>query len=227
MKSGNRRMIVIALLMFSGAGLAWAMKPTRKLGDARDTPQLEAMVPRHFGEWKVDTSLVPVAVSPEVQAKLDRIYNQILGRTYVNPAGQRIMLSIAYGGDQSDAMRAHLPESCYTAQGFIVRQVAKQTVDLGAGQVSLMRVFARQEPRHEPITYWIRVGDKTVGGFFEQRFVQLSYGLTGRITDGVLVRVSSLSSDLHDSYALQDRFVREMLQAMRPEDREFMVGKTG
>ena len=31
----NRRMLIIALLMFAGAGLGFAMKPTKKIADSR------------------------------------------------------------------------------------------------------------------------------------------------------------------------------------------------
>jgi len=220
-------MLVIALLMCGAAGLAAAMKPTRRVADAVRAPQLDRVIPTRFGDWQVDPNVLPVTVSPDVQAKLDQIYNQSFARTYVNSADQRIMLVIAYGGDQSDAMRAHLPESCYTAQGFIVNQIAKQALKIGDLEVPVMRLFARQGPRREPITYWIRVGDKAVRGFLEQRIVQLGYGLRGEVTDGVLVRVSSISPDLAGSYTLHDDFVRDLLRSLNPRDREFLVGAAG
>jgi len=34
-----------------------------------------------------------------VQANLDRLYRQIVARTYVNAAGERMMLTVAHGGD--------------------------------------------------------------------------------------------------------------------------------
>ena len=40
MKSIHRRMLFAALLMFAGAGLALAMKPTRKIADTREKPVL-------------------------------------------------------------------------------------------------------------------------------------------------------------------------------------------
>jgi len=223
----NWRTLAICLLMFVGAGLAWAMTPRHKLAHLTEVPQLENIIPTQFGDWRVDTSIVPVTLSPDVQAKLDQIYNQVLNRTYVNDLGQRIMLSIAYGGEQSDAMRAHLPESCYAAQGFVVTQIGKETLDAGLWHVPVMRVFAKQGGRYEPITYWIRVGDKTVRGFFEQRIIQLKYGLTGRVTDGALVRVSSISSDLPASYALQDRFVADLLKAVQPDGGALLAGRAG
>ena len=63
-------------------------------------PNLETMFPKAFGDWRVDTSMPVILPSPDVQALLDKIYNQVLSRSYVNAKGERIMLSVAYGGDR-------------------------------------------------------------------------------------------------------------------------------
>ena len=95
------------------------VKPTKKLAEQKPPVNLELMIPRAFADWKIDPSLAPVVVSPDVQAKLDRIYNQTLSRTYVNRNGSRVMLSIAYGADElGESMQVHRPEFCYTSQGF-------------------------------------------------------------------------------------------------------------
>lgn len=46
-------------------------------------------------------------VNPQTQELLDKLYSQILTRTYVNAKGYRIMLSLAYGSDQRGALQAH------------------------------------------------------------------------------------------------------------------------
>jgi hypothetical protein len=50
---------------------------------------LETMLPARFGGWRIDPSVEMVAPSPDVQANLDRIYNQTVSRAYVNAAGER------------------------------------------------------------------------------------------------------------------------------------------
>src|ERR1700730_5709367 len=112
----NLRCLVVGIVMCAAAGLAPAMKPTLKYADVVGGVNLENMIPRQFGDWAVDPNLVPLQVSPDVKAMLDRIYAQTLSRTYVNRAGQRIMLSIAYGTDQAgEATQVHRPEFCYVA----------------------------------------------------------------------------------------------------------------
>ncbi|MBI2226297.1 MAG: EpsI family protein, partial [Betaproteobacteria bacterium] len=77
----DRRMLLIGLLMFAGAGLAYVMTPTKKVTSDADKVNLETMIPESFGEWKIDTSIVPLLPSPELLAKLEKIYNQTLART--------------------------------------------------------------------------------------------------------------------------------------------------
>ncbi len=216
-----------AAAMLLAAVLAFAAKPRAKVADQAPPIVLEELVPRQFGNWRVDETVVPVLVDPRTQAKLDEIYNQTLARTYVNADGQRIMLSIAYGGDQSDSMQVHRPEICYTAQGFqVLRQTVGQLVtDYGA--LPVKRLLAVQGPRNEPITYWVVVGDKATQVGMQQKLQQLKYGLTGRVPDGILVRVSSIDRNEDAAFGAQDRFLREMLAAMPEAGRLRVAGRFG
>ena len=108
----NRRRIqalVAFLLMALAFGAAQALRPTLHMADLRGRLELETVFPKQFGDWTIDNRVAVQLISPVLQAVIDRIYNQTLSRTYVNPKGQRMMLSVAYGGDQSDATRAHRP----------------------------------------------------------------------------------------------------------------------
>jgi EpsI family protein len=86
-------------------------------------------------------------------------------------------------------------------------------------------MLAIQEARIEPITYWITVGDTAVRGGWEQRLAEVKYGLTGKVPDGILVRVSNISTDAPDSYRLHDSFVNDMLKAMKHGDQLRLVGQ--
>jgi hypothetical protein len=50
------------------------------------------------------------------------------------------------------------------------------------------------------------------------------YGLSGRIPDGMLVRVSTIGADEAGAYRVQDRFVKQMLGALKPGDRSRLLG---
>ena len=218
--SGNpiRRALLVAAVMFSGSGLAVALRPTRHMSDEIGFPNLEDIFPSSFGEWRIDTSLPLILPSPDVQAQLDKIYNQVLALTYVNAAGDRVMLSVAYGGDQSDATSAHRPEVCYPAQGFAIRQNFSGTVRISGREIPVRRLMSQMGGRHEPITYWIVVGDEVVTTGIGQKLAQMRFGLGNVIADGLLVRVSTIDADMDRGHRVQSAF----LAALGPElDRRF------
>jgi len=186
---------------------------------------LDAIIPKEFGAWKLDSSTASSIVNPTVRGELEKIYNQILSRTYINEQGERVMLSIAYGRDQSTDLHVHRPEICYATSGFDVGEISKTFVNTTIGRIPVMHLVAKQGIRNEPITYWIRVGDSLTRGWFEQKLTAIGYGLTGKVTDGLLFRVSTISNNEQDSYRIQQAFLAAILQAVRSEDRHWLVGQ--
>jgi EpsI family protein len=224
-KKATNNFLRAGLAMVAAAGFAIAMTPSHHITDEGQKLDLETMIPKQFADWTFDSSIIPIAPDPQRQAEINKIYSQTLSRTYFNGSRQSVMLSIAYGGDQSKALQAHKPEVCYESQGFQIGQMTKAIVDTTIGQIPVMHLVAKQGSRNEPITYWIRVGDSITRGWFEQNLARLSYGLTGSVADGILVRVSTISNDEPDSYRIQQTFLTAMLQGVKREDRFRLVGK--
>ena len=215
------------ILMICAVAGAHVWRPTAHMADSRTKIDLEQMFPKAFGDWKVDTSLPVQLVAPDLQQFLATIYSQTLSRTYINNNGQRIMLSVAYGGDQSDATRAHRPEVCYPAQGFQI--IASQTgvVDTPAHPLRVRRLVAKAGGRIEPISYWMTVGDRTALSGTEQKLAQLSYSTRGVIPDGMLVRVSNIEANSALAYQLHGTFINQMISAMPVSVRDRIVGAVG
>lgn len=212
--------------MLVGSGLSVAMKPTKLAADQGTRIHLETMIPKQFGKWAIDTTIVPVQVSPDVQARLNKVYDQTLSRTYVHEDGKRIMLSIAYGGSHGEGMQTHRPEICYPAQGFsISRVLAVAALNTAYGNLPINRLVATYGPRVEPITYWVVVGDVRTGFGLQMKLAQLRYNFTGIVPDGMLVRVSSIDINENSAYAVQERFILDLLAAMTDADRLRIVGK--
>jgi len=216
--------VVLGLAMAGTTALTGALTPTQKVADARANFSLEAMIPKSFGGWTVDTSVVPLTPDPTQKELIAALYDQTLSRTYVNAQGQHVMLSIAYGGDQSKQLQLHLPEVCYVAQGFDMVKDRRDELATGFGKVPVKRLVARQNARNEPITYWITIGDKAVMSGLDQKMQRFMYGLSGRIPDGMLVRVSTIEADDASAWKVQDRFVNQMLAAVDPQARVRLMG---
>jgi EpsI family protein len=223
----NRRFLaslVLGAAMAATSALTLALTPTHKVAASREQFTLEQLVPTRFGNWRVDDSVLPLTPDPGQKAQLDALYDQTLARTYVNDAGQRVMLSIAYGGDQSKQLQLHLPEVCYVAQGFAMLQEHGGLLATRFGAVPVKRLVARQNARNEPITYWVTIGDKAVMSGVDQKVQRLLYGLSGRIPDGMLVRVSTIDADAGGAWKVQDRFVNQLLDALPARDRVRLLG---
>lgn len=223
MKTNRFQNLLIGLSMLIAAGLAIAMAPSAPSATGSDIT-LEKMVPATFEEWRIDSTIVAAVVSPDVQAEVNKIYNQTLNRIYVNTQGERIMLSIAYGGNQSDALQAHLPEGCYRGQGFDIKWSRTAALQLQDAKIPVVNMLAEKGARIEPITYWLLIGNDYASNRTERKLAQLRYALTRQLPEGMLVRVSSLGTEPEQHYRLHERFVRVMLGAMSPQDRKRLSG---
>lgn len=217
--------LMMGLLMVSSAAITMVITPSAGIADQQNQIDLEALIPSEFNDWKIDVSAESLMVNPDVKEMINKIYSQTLSRTYINSQGERVMLSIAYGRDQRKDLQVHRPEVCYLTSGFDIGKLTKTFVDTTIGRIPVMHLVAKQGARNEPITYWIRMGDSVTRGWFEQKAATLSYGLTGKVPDGLLFRVSTISNDEQDSYRIQQIFLTSLLQAVRSEDRHWLVGR--
>lgn len=216
--------VVLFALMLSASGLAVALKPADRVADHGAAIPLGSMIPQQFGNWRQEEGVPTQVIDPQLKQATDKIYRQTLSRSYVNEAGYRIMLSIAYGGDQRDSMQVHKPEVCYPAQGFSLLGQKSGSLKTAQGVIPVTRIVASLGNRHEPVTYWTTVGSQVVKGGFEKKLAEMRYGLAGRIPDGLLFRVSSIDSRDEAAFEMQQEFVGQLLAATSPEARARLAG---
>ena len=217
--------VTALIAMLIAAVLGTVLRPSTKI--ARGSPDivLETLVPMKIGDWRIDLRAEAIVVeNPQSRATLERIYSQTLNRTYVNTRGDRIMLSLAYGPDQSDSMQVHRPEICYPAQGFVIESEKEGLLRAAGAEIPVKYLVATKGPRREPIIYWIKVGDRVVNTGFGQKLAQLHYGIGGRIPDGMLVRVSSIERSDTDAFETQKLFIHDLLSAIALDNRSKLAG---
>jgi EpsI family protein len=223
----QRRALVILGLSAGSLGAAEAMKPRTKLASIRGLDiNIDAMVPRQFDGWQALDDKFSAVVNPVVQETLDKIYSQLVSRTYVSAGQRRIMLSIAYGDDQRKYLGVHYPEVCYPAQGFAVQSNVMGQTTIAGAPLPLRRLeTSLGKQRYEPVTYWTTMGDFTSFGGFPRRMIELRYGLQRVIPDGLLFRVSSIGQDSAAQFKMQEQFIQSMLEGMQPPVRRFFTGQ--
>jgi len=222
-----RRKALVLVALMCGASIAGiAARPNAKAADRGNVISLEAMVPKQFGAWRMVVDSGAQVVNPQTKELLDKLYSQVLSRTYVDDKGYRIMLSMAYGDDQRGGLQAQRPEVCYPAQGFKLGKVEDGALATPYGNIEVRRLSTSLSTRTEPVTYWLTVGDQVVKSTIEKRLAEIRLGLTGQIPDGLLFRVSSIDGDQERAFAMQQKFAADMLAAVPPSVRRQLSGLT-
>jgi len=216
---------VLGGLMLSAALASYWLTPTIKIADQQEKIVLEQMIPRSFGDWRIDPAAVAyVAPSDDTKADLDKIYDQMVNRTYVNSRGQSMMLTVTYGSQQTQDLRAHRQEVCYAAQGFDIQSIGHEALRIANHVVPVTRMFAVKDARKEPVTYWFTMGDKVVLSRTERMLVQLKYSFSGVIPDGMLVRVSNLTPDANAGYQAQKDFLDALMASVDAKTGDRLLG---
>lgn len=219
------KILFVGVLMCFASLVAYWMQPHQKMADEMHSVSFKNDIPSKFGDWvQQDTGRIQI-VDPQQQQTIDRIYTQLLSRTYINKKnGYIIMLSIAYGEQQNDTARLHYPEVCYSAQGFEIKSKFIADLSLNTGLLKVKRLLAKQGNRFEPITYWTTLGNKVVRGGSELKFEQIKYGLQGKIPDGTLIRISSIDANVDSAFDHQNQFINDFTQAIGGDVVRYIIG---
>jgi EpsI family protein len=220
----NRRDLILGGALMAAAAGAAALQPRKRLvllGDRK----LENVIPQQIGSWKnFPSSAFVMPKSPGSLA--DRLYSQTVSRLYRSETHLPMMLVIAYGAVQNDLLQLHRPEACYAAVGYTISASRKTTINLGGSAALPVReLTAQTDSRMEQICYWTRIGDDLPTDGSEQRRVKLQQQMRGYLSDGILVRVSTAAEQSPEVFQQLEAFAQALVSAMRPADRQILIGR--
>lgn len=219
----NRRDMLIGAGCLAAASGGWALTPRTRMSLAGKL-KIEDQIPDRFAGWtRRDTNGLVVPESEDSLAA--KLYSQIVGRLYVRDDGQYVMMLIAYGDTQNDLLQLHRPEVCYPAFGFQVSDSQARMISVMPGIAIPGRSLVATAPaRIEYINYWTRIGEYLPVDSHEQRMMKLRTQFAGIVPDGVLVRLSTSSSNPAEAFALNDRFAADLLTHLPPRILPALVG---
>jgi EpsI family protein len=221
----RRRDLMLGLPLVAAAAGAAALTPRERL-NLRGPHKIADMVPLSFAGWHVTPSNAVVLPKPRKGSLADTLYGEQVSRLYLGENRLPVMLVIAYGDTQSDALQLHRPEVCYSAVGFAISRSRPIAVPVGAHATLPMRALTATLPdRTEPILYWTRIGDYLPTSGSEQRLMKLRTEMAGYVADGVLVRLSTVGDATDATFAALEAFARAMLAATAPEGLPALVGR--
>jgi EpsI family protein len=214
--------LFIMVLALAGAEF---MKPSKFWSDEIGSPKYEHILPKAFGPWVVLAGGGAAVVDPIQSEMLDKIYSETVSRTYLNQqTGRAIMLSIAYGRDQSTDTQLHTPDMCYASQGFRVDERKPFQLSTPWGAIPAVHMKTAMGQRNEPLTYFVRTGDHVTDGSLQRNLARLGLALRGYKIDGLLVRVSEVTRR-DDAFAVQEQFLVDLMKALGQSDRPKLIGK--
>lgn len=201
------------------------MQPHRLWTEAIGNPRYAPTLPEQFGDWQRSEIGLPAVVNPVQSEMLERIYSETVAASYVHrPTGRLLILSIAYGRNQSSDTQLHTPEMCYGSQGFKVGDSKVAHLPTRWGELAVRQVPTSMGSRSEPLTYFIRNSRRvTTDGSLQRNLARMEVALRGYVGDGLLVRVSEITP-AKDAFDLQARFLTDFLGALTPAQRELYIG---
>jgi EpsI family protein len=218
---------LVVFFMVSCFAVAWWLTPHLTWFEHIDSPQFEQITPKQFGDWvEVTEAASGTIVNPEQQEAVNNLYTQVVSRVYEQKtSGRRIMLSLAYGDNQTFSKQLHRPEACYSSQGFKIEKIYEEKIQVIGQPVVVSRMSATIGQRQEQVTYWIRIGDGLISGSpTALNIARLKMSLKGYITDGLLFRISEISENEQEAHVLQDQFIQDFINALSLNQQNILLG---
>jgi EpsI family protein len=214
--AGKIKFILVIVLFIAAAAFVMFYKVERVT--QASTINL-AEIPEEMGEWQM------LEQQTDMKKSSSEFLNDVLFRTYQRGDGKIIMLAIAYGADQKQNFSIHVPEGCYRAAGSDVTSIGVVN-DADIPGLELKRLLVKDKEKTEPMQYWIILNGKVITSHFERKLKQIYYSLFNVNAGGVLVRVSSFSSDkdFQNDYDIQRSFIFALYKSLTPELRDLIFG---
>lgn len=218
----SRRGVVLGLGMLAASGATFARAPVRKF-PAINERNFENLFPHKAGEWtSYDSNALILPPQDDLSRKL---YERLLTRVYVDASGAAVMCMAAYSSVQIDDVQVHRPEVCYRVAGFQIKDSRPVEERFGASPLIDARIVETQSrQRSENIIYWTRVGDDFPVDWTAQRLAMLKANIRGYYPDGLLLRLSSIKSDLPEALSDIRRFADALYAAATPQGKKIIFG---
>ncbi len=221
----KRRDVLLGVPLLAAAGAAVALVPRKRI-NLRGDRKIEDMVPLEFGGWHVTPSNAVILRKAEEGSLSDTLYGETVSRLYLGEGRIPVMLVIAWGDTQSDQLQLHRPEVCYTAVGFEISESRRDEIPLTTdAHLPVRHLVATSNDRTEPLLYWTRLGDSLPTSGNEQRIMKLRTEMQGYVSDGALVRLSTVAEPTPATFAALEEFTRVMLRATKPEGLPALLGR--
>lgn len=218
----SRRHVMLGGLL-AGVSVAGAALAPRAVVRPLRPGTLESWMPDRIGPWTLVSRSGVLLPPPD--ALSDRLYDNLVTRVYTAPDLPPVTLLLAYSSTQDGMLQVHRPEYCYRAGGYGLSPTQDVVISDATGARYGANTFLAVRPdASERVLYWTRVGDAFPQSWLGQRAAVMQANLAGRIPDGLLARVSSLTFDGPGPLATLESFVVAFDRAITPRLHAMLFG---
>lgn len=217
----NYKKIIVVLILFSLSIVLTQWMTPKKVKLIANNVTLENSIPKEFNFWRVVEANQLAIINIDDNSLVNKLYSQVLERTYVNEGGVRVFLSIAYGAEQRNDMLAHFPEVCYPAQGFNIDKTKVSEIMLLGKQLKVKQLNTQRRDRFEDVSYFVRVGSKLVATRADQKWEAVKYGVQGVIPDGLIFRVSTIGEK--EGFKIHQNFMSQLFSNLDKKTIHFIT----
>ncbi|MEG3174719.1 EpsI family protein [Sphingomonas sp. RB3P16] len=223
----DRRQLLGRSLVVGGAlaltsATAFAAMPRRaehRLAHAK----LGKLIPTQIGPWRFATS--DGVVVPGEEGPVDG-YDQVVTRVYEASGLPSVMLLMAYGSTQGGSLQLHRPETCYPGQGFKLTSFSDVDLHPAPDESIAARTFtASRDDRIERLIYWTRIAESFPRSTAQEYRAIIGSVLHGIVPDGILVRLSSVGTNIRASDEALAKFAAAMIDGAAA-GRAILVGNS-
>jgi EpsI family protein len=143
-------------------------------------------------------------------------YDQLVSRKYQAAGLPEVMLLVAYGSTQGGTLQVHRPETCYPAQGFALSDFSEVALHPApAFAIEGRRFTAVRDERVERLIYWTRIADSFPQNTAQEYRAILGSLFSGVVPDGILVRLSTIGTDIAESDRALERFFSALIESAK------------
>lgn len=136
-------------------------------------------------------------------------------RNYGWPDGADINLYIGYYGTAKGGRAEHLPQYCFTGQGWSIEKWDFVAFDVpGSGAARVNRMIVKKGAERQLVYFWFQSESTVMSTGWEQNWYKFSRRLMSERMDGTLVRVS-MDMPAGQDGGVEER-VRRFAQAVMP-----------
>lgn len=217
----SRRHAIIGGVLLGAAAIAGARQPELRY-PAVDADKFRSWIPEQFAGWQ--NSGIGDVVMPPPDSLSDRLYDNLVARTYIKPDGEQMMVLLAYNNIQDGMLQVHRPEVCYPVGGYTLTNTRPTELELGNTAIPSSYFTATSEDRTEHVLYFTRLGSRFPRTWAQQRAVVVESNLRGYIPDGMMLRVSSVSRDASQAFDDMRRFAQQFFQASSTPLQKLLAG---